>query len=67
MNYQTCDICGRLLTPSPNGWPTMNDHLRSIRIIFRTSGGEKYADLCTKCEKRMVKYVRKEAKKDLEG
>lgn len=65
MNYQTCDICGRLLTPSNKCMPTMKDYLCSIRIIWRMTGEEKYTDLCTRCEKRMVKYLRKEAKMDL--
>lgn len=66
MDYITCDICGRLLTPSPKGMPTMKDHLRSVRIIWLSTGGEKHTDLCTRCEKRMIKYLRKEAKTDLE-
>ena len=57
-----CDICGRLLAPTNNAMPTMKDHFQSVRITWNFTGDTKHVDLCPRCEKRMIKYLRKEAK-----
>jgi len=57
-----CDICKRLLCPTDDAMPTMKDHFYSVKITWNYTGGEKSVDLCPKCEKRMIKYLRKEAK-----
>jgi hypothetical protein len=58
-----CDICKRLLRPTDREMPlTMKDHFQSVKIIWNITGNEKSVDLCPKCEKRMIKYLRKEAK-----
>ena len=61
-----CDICGRLLAPTDNAMPTMKDHFESVRIEWNFTGDTKHVDLCPRCEKRMIKYLRREAKMDLE-
>ena len=58
----TCDICGKLLAPTSNEMPSMKDHFRSVRIEWNYTGNTKRVDLCPKCEKRMIKYLRREAK-----
>lgn len=57
-----CDICKRLLRPTDDAMPTMKDHFHSVKITWNYTGGEKSVDLCPKCEKRMIRYLRKEAK-----
>lgn len=57
-----CDICGRLLAPTDKEMPTMKDHLQSVRVIWSAAGVDKQVDLCPRCEKRMVKYLRREAR-----
>lgn len=61
-----CDICKRLLAPTDDEMPTMKDHFHSVKITWNMTGGEKSVDLCPRCEKRMIKYLRKEAKMDAE-
>lgn len=61
-----CDICKRLLAPTHDEMPTMKDHFDSVKITWNFTGGEKSVDLCPRCERRMIKYLRKEAKMDLE-
>jgi uncharacterized protein with PIN domain len=62
-----CDICNRLLAPTDREMPlAMKDHLQSVRIVWNFTGKDKRVDLCPKCEKRMIKYLRKEAKMDAE-
>ena len=62
----TCDICGKLLAPCNDAMPTMKDHFHSIRIEWNFTGDTKRVDLCPRCEKRMIKYLRREAKMDLD-
>ena len=64
---RTCDICGRLLSPCNNAMPMMKDHFRSVRIECNYTGNTKHVDLCPRYEKRMIKYLRKEAKMDKDG
>ena len=60
-----CDICKRLLAPTDDEKPlTMKDHFQSVKITWNMTGGTKSVDLCPRCEKRMIKYLRKEAKMD---
>lgn len=61
-----CDICKRLLAPTDREMPTMKDHFQSVKITWNMTGGTKSVDLCTRCERRMIKYLRKEAKMDAE-
>ena len=58
-----CDICDRLLRPTEKEMPvSMKDHFQSVRIIWNLTGEDKRIDLCPRCEKRMIKYLRKESK-----
>lgn len=57
----TCDICGRLLLPSENEMPrSYADHYESIQIrMCHNTEHEAYWDLCPKCQKRMIRYLKK--------
>ena len=44
----------------------MKDHFHSVKITWNMTGGKKSVDLCPRCEKRMIKYLRKEAMMDAE-
>lgn len=62
-----CDICKRLLAPTDEEMPwSMKDHFHSVKITWNFTGNEKPIDLCPRCEKRMIKYLRKEAKMNAE-
>lgn len=63
-NVITCDICGKLVQSTPARMvESFGTEYKSVKITLLWNGADVGFDACPRCLKRMVKYLKREAKK----